>query len=431
MNHSDCGQPASSGDLTDRLKILIKANQALARLESLQVLLPTLNRLASEVTVSEGASVMLFDSKSGTLKFEVLDNATLDSDRTAQLKSRVELELGQGIAGWVAQKLQPVIVNDAQADARFFHGADQTSGFVTRNMICIPILYHDELLGVVTSVNSKYRPCFDEADLSLLESFAQLAAVALIRSRLLESQLKSKQMEVEQENAAQIQRMCWPELPEADSGSHVWALCEPAGFVGGDAYDLVTMPDGSWLFYLADVSGKGMPAALLAAALTLCFSREAVTHKPVDELIISINQGMYQVLSKTKQMLTMILGRYWPKSGELHLCRAGHPLPLWIRDGKRLDPPDEGGLPLGVFLPYECQSCSLVLQPGDRILFYSDGMTEAMDQQRRMFEQNALPQFLEQKHEAPMGPDLTAAVRAWQEGTQPSDDLTLLEIWRD
>ena len=373
---------------------------------------------------------MLYDSECQKLKFKVVQNTNLSSNSTSQLKEDIELDLGEGIAGWVAQHLEPALVNDVQNDARFFRGADRTSSFTTRNLICAPITYQDELLGVVSALNAKGRDRFAPDDLSLLISFSQLAAVAITRARLLQSRLASKRLEVEQANAARIQNLCRPLMPQSVQGSQVWALCEPAGFVGGDTYDLIPLPDGSWLFYVADVTGKGLPASLIVAALTLCFRREAVNIQPVESLLNRINDGMYEILEKANLLITLILGRYWPETGEMHLARAGHTLPLWFRNGSMCESPGEGGLPLGVFAEYESRPFKIQLNKGDSILFYSDGMSEAFDPQGRIFEKKGLPDFLKQAKTPPFGPDLAQAVHRWQAGKEPSDDLTLLEIWR-
>ncbi len=426
----DYAKTTGNGDIANRLEALIKANQALACQESLDELLPTLVQLAREVTDSEGASLMIYDPEAEMIKFEVLQNINLPPNSRSHLKKNIELKLGQGIAGWVAQTREPALVNEVQKDSRFFRGADVSSSFTTRNLICAPIIYQEELLGVVSAVNAKGRKGFHQNDLSLLMSFSQLAAVAITRARLLETLLASKRLEVEQANAARIQKLCRPVLPEPVHGSHVWALCEPAGFVGGDTFDLIPMPDRSWVFYVADVTGKGLPAALIVAALTLCFRREVVNNQPVDELLGCIHQGMFDMLEKANLLITMALGRYWPETGEMHLCRAGHTLPLWLREGCQVESPETGCLPLGVFARYESAMLKIRLQRGDSILFYSDGMSEAFDRQGRIFERNGLPAFLSRAHKPPFGPDLARAVHQWQAGTEPSDDLTILEIWR-
>jgi GAF domain-containing protein len=113
--------------------------------------------------------------------------------------------MGEGLAGWVAVNRKPVIIQDVQQDTRFFKEADHYTGFHTRTLLCVPIVYGEELLGVIEVLNSKNKPCFNVEDEEILDSFAHLAGVAIIRSRLLETQLKQQRLRIELEAASQIQ----------------------------------------------------------------------------------------------------------------------------------------------------------------------------------------------------------------------------------
>lgn len=178
------------------------------------------------------------------------------------------MEIGEGITGWVAQNRKAVMVEDAQKEPRFSRQADKQRNLTTRSLLCVPLVYREEILGVLSALNSRGRPFFDKEDLALLESFADLASVAIIRARLLEQRIERERFRTELKAAADIQQLFWPKMPELGAGSHVWAHSEPAASVGGDLYDVIPMPDESWLVYVADVAGKGLPAALMMAALS-------------------------------------------------------------------------------------------------------------------------------------------------------------------
>jgi sigma-B regulation protein RsbU (phosphoserine phosphatase) len=115
--------------------------------------------------------------------------------------------MGEGISGWVAQNRQSVMVEDAQEDPRFSRKADKQRHFTTRSLICVPLVHPEELLGVLSALNSRGKPCFDQEDLAILESFADLAAVAIIRSRLLEHRVEQEHFRAELEAAAKIQKL--------------------------------------------------------------------------------------------------------------------------------------------------------------------------------------------------------------------------------
>ena len=373
---------------------------------------------------------MLYDRQDEVLRFCVVEDLMIDSQAAQQLKE-VELKLGQGIAGHVALNRQPEIINNVQEDLRLFANADKCTGSVTRNMMCVPLLHGDELLGVVSARNAMARECYQAQDLTLFESFARLASVAIVRSQLMENRLSQQRLEDEAAHAGSIQRMFWPKMPEPVRGSSIWAFSRPAGFVGGDIYDVISLPDESWLFYVADVSGKGMSAALVMAALCSRLRGEVVFCTQVDQLLDRLNQAMYQLSEGVSFFITMLLGRYWPQSGKLSLSRAGHPLPLLFRGSEQIMPSKTGALPLGALPEVKYTSFELNLKPGDSFLSFSDGVGEAINQDGELFERNAFADYLRRQSEAPRGPSLVESVDLWQAGLEPNDDLTVLEIWRE
>ena len=261
-----------------RLERLIAANHSLAELESLEALLPRLIELARDVTAAEASSLLLYDPRRNVLEFASVEDEVVGRNADAILKASLALNMGEGIAGWVAQNRRSIIVRDVQRDPRFCREVDRQTGFVTRTLLSVPLVHHDELLGVINVLNAKDKPCFDAEDQELMQCFSALAAVALVRSRLLANRLAQERLQVKLQAAARIQSLFWPKLPEPVAGSHVWGVSLPAASVGGDVYDVIPLPDGSWLLYVADVSDKGLPAALLMVAVWSQMRGAATTH---------------------------------------------------------------------------------------------------------------------------------------------------------
>ena len=422
---------ASEVNLSKRLKNLVKANQSLAHIESLNDLLPQLLDLAQEVTGAQASSILLYNPTADVLEFALAKNEALGEETEQILKTNVELKMGEGLAGWVAANRKPVIIQDVQRDTRFFKEADHYTGFQTRNLLCVPIVYGEELLGVIEVLNSKGRPCFDTEDEEILDSFAQLAGVAIIRSRLLETQLKQQKMQIELEAASQIQAQFCPQCPEMAGGSNVWAVSLPAAFVGGDLYDLIHLADGSWLIYVADVCGKGLPAALIMVALWARIRSEALVGKEVDEVLESVNSAMYSLLAKEGFFATIVMGRYWPATGRMQLVRGGHLFPLWFADKGLGKLPELKGIPLGVIPKPHYDTREIILGPGQSILFITDGVTEARNDRDEFFGSHRLPKYLNKTKGPPWGSKLLDEVRAWRGDAEATDDLTILEIWRE
>ena len=422
---------ANKANVAKRLKNLVKASQSLAGIESLDDLLPQLLDLAQEVTDAEASSILLYNQKLNVLEFSLAKNETLGETTEQILKSNVTLQMGEGLAGWVAVNRKPVIIQDVQQDTRFFKEADHYTGFYTRTLLCVPIVYGEELLGVIEVLNSKNKPCFNVEDEEILDSFAHLAGVAIIRSRLLQTQLKQQRLRIELEAASQIQSQFCPECPEMEGGSNAWAVSLPAAFVGGDLYDIIPMPDGSWLVYVADVCGKGLPAALVMVALWARIRSEALVQQEVDKVLESVNSAMYSLLAKEGFFATIIVGKYWPATGRMQLVRGGHLFPLWFVGNGLGKIPELRGISLGVVPSPVYETEEIVIEPGQSILFITDGVTEARNERDEFFGSQRLPEYVETANGPPWGSKLLDEIQTWRANAEITDDLTILEIWRD
>jgi serine phosphatase RsbU (regulator of sigma subunit) len=417
--------------IAKRLKKLIEANQFLADIESLEALFPKLLELAKNVTDAEAASLMLYNSKRNVLEFASVKDEVIGETGGEDLKAAVELKMGEGIAGWVAEKRKPLIIGDVHKDPRFLNAVDKKTGFYTRNLLSVPMVSHEELLGVINVLNSKEKPCFDGEDQELLESFSHLAAMAIIRSRLLETKLEQQRLEIQLNAATKIQALFWPKLPKLEAGSHVWGVSLPAAFVGGDLYDFIPINDGSWVFYVADVSDKSLPAALIMVALWSRIREEVHVNGAVEKLLEAVNNAMVDLMAEEGFFATVILGRYWPASGKLQLVRGGHLPPLWICQKGLKKVPELKGLSMGVTAETKYEKKEIGLSPGESILFLTDGVTEAQNEKGELFGEDRLVDYIQKTAGPPWGRGLLDAVKAWQGTVEASDDLTLLEVWRD
>jgi sigma-B regulation protein RsbU (phosphoserine phosphatase) len=429
MNHIECQRHIEP--VSNRLRKLTEANRSLAEIESLDDLLLRLMDLAKEVTSAEASLVFLYHSESRLLEIVSIKDDLFGDQADELFKGSANLKLGEGIAGWVAQNRKSVMVEDALRDPRFSKRADKQRNSTTRTILCVPLVYREELLGVLSALNSRDKPFFDNEDLAILESFADLAAVAVIRSRLLEARIEQERLRTELKAAAKIQKLFWPKMPELGDGSHVWALSEPAASVGGDLYDVVPMPDSSWLVYVADVAGKGLPAALMMAALSAKIRSEAPLHDEVNKLLANVNNAMHELMSEEGFFATTVLSRYWPRSGRVQTARAGHPYPLWVISHELRELPKLEGIALGVEFGTEYDKTEFILSPGEAILFITDGVTEAENEESELFGNDRLTEYFEMANGPPWAEGLLERIGSWRGNAAMNDDLTIVEIWRD
>jgi len=425
MNDTECQQ--YTDPVSNRLRKLTEANRSLAEIESLDDLLPRLMDLAKQVTAAEASILFLYNTES-----RLLEIVSIKDDQFGEkAKGTVKFKMGEGVTGWVAQNRKAIMIEDAQKDSRFSKRADKQRNFTTRSLISVPLVYREELLGVLSVLNSRSKPFFDNEDLAVLESFADLAAVAIIRSRLLEQRIEQERLRAEMDAAAKIQRLFWPKMPELGDGSHVWAFSEPATSVGGDLYDVIPMPDASWLVYVADVAGKGLPAALIMAALSAKIRSIAPLHKEVDKLLANVNKEMYELMSEEGFFATMVLSKYWPRTGRVQTARAGHPYPLWVINHGFGELPKLDGLPIGVEFGTKYEKTEFVLSPGEALLFITDGVTEAENQESELFGDDRLTDYFKEANGPPWAEGLLERIDTWRGNAAMNDDLTVVEIWRD
>ena len=210
----------------------------------------------------------------------------------------------------------------------------------------------------------------------------------------------------------------------------MWAFSEPAGSVGGDLYDIIPIYDGSLFFYVADVSDKGLPAALIMAALSSRIRGEIHLSKNVAKVLAKVNNAMYDLISEEGYFATIIMGRYWPESGKMRLCNAGHLSPVWVLESGLGKVPHVQGLPVGIIKDISYQMVEVNLSPGESMMFLSDGITEAQNEFGELFGDNRVEAYIKDHKTPPWGKGLVEIVMVWRGRAEANDDLTLLEIWR-
>lgn len=411
-----------------RLQRLLQANQALAQVESLSELLPQLLRFAQEVTDAEASSILLYKPETQSLEFTLAYNETKGTAESI-IDQKIELKLGEGIAGTVALERKSTIVANAQKDMRFCKQVDDLSGFQTRSILCAPIINQDELLGVVQVLNSKKKHFFDEEDLVLLEGFSHLAGVAIVRSRMLEALLQQERLQAQLDAAARIQNNFLPKIPDIGPGHQIRAVTKPAIFVGGDFYDLIPLADGSLLLCVADVSGKGLPAALIGATLWTTVRSLVPRHDTPAQLLTALNEEIYEVMA-SQMFATMVCCRYWPQSAEALISLAGHIPPLCIQGANIESVSQLKGKPLGIFPKDEFNEVRMNLPNQASLLFFTDGLTEARNVAGDFFGEEQLKRLTASENQGPYFNSVLESVDNWQRGKDASDDLTLVEIWR-
>jgi diguanylate cyclase (GGDEF)-like protein len=161
-----------------KLNEVLDANRYLSSTLNLTLVLERLLEKAKEVIEAEASSLMLLDEEKQELYFH-----TVLGEKSEKLKN-IRLKVGEGISGWVAKNAEPVLVEDCSKDPRFYRKADETSGFQTRSMICVPLIYRKRVLGTIQVLNKTNDRNFDQEDLKIFQIMADQAAIAIENARL-------------------------------------------------------------------------------------------------------------------------------------------------------------------------------------------------------------------------------------------------------
>ena len=269
--------------------------------------------------------------------------------------------------------------------------------------------------------------------LTLVLTFAGTTAAAILGMALYRVQLELRasqrelaRKEAELSFALEVQQSLFPRQFPADGGLEFSAICVPARGISGDYYDVVELPDGRVIFVVADISGKGISAAILMSNLQAVLRMVAgAGHSPRD-VCAQLNRHLYHVTDATR-FATFFYVEWNRIERQLTYVNAGHPIPILrgSNGGQRLM---DGGPPLGLFLGTDYDVGTIALRPRDVIVLYSDGITEAGDRHGEEFGESRLEAVISAHGDKPLAEiqeQVLTAVRQWS-GHEPEDDMTLL-----
>jgi len=266
-------------------------------------------------------------------------------------------------------------------------------------------------------------------------TFVGTTSVAVLGMALYRVQLELRasrhelaRKEAELNFAREVQEALFPREFPADSGLEFSAVCVPARSISGDYYDILKTPDGRLVFTLADVSGKGISAAILMSNVHAVLRVLTTSNLSASEVCSKLNRHFHQVAANSR-FATLFYGEWNRAERRLTFINAGHNPPLLIRHARR-ERLEAGGPPLGIFPDTEYPAGSLGFEPGDLLVLYSDGITEAGIERGEAFGEARLEALVAGGREKALHEiqrEVLAAARTWSQG-EAEDDMTLLLV---
>ena len=411
----------------EQLRALFGINRAIGASLSLEEVLPRLLEGLFEIfPQADRGFVLLVDPDSGRLLL-----------RGKSLRGQGEAgppRLSVSVLDTVVKTRRAILSNDLQSDARFDASQSIMSGWM-RSVMCVPICRADgSVLGVVQlDASARGRGEFRARDLEVLAGIAGAAAQAVEQALAHDERILQEKLNRDLELAGDVQKALLPSKPPEIPGYEVFDFYEPARHVGGDYFNYVPLPDGRIAVVMADVSGKGVPAAMVMAVLSgdvkYCLAAEPDLVRAVTRINDSVCRSGWD-----ERFATFVAAVLDPRTHRATLVNAGH-LPAYVRDaagGVTAVGPEQGGLPLGMAAEWEYQASEIAIEPGTTLVFFTDGISEAMDVEDRLYGLERIEAQVGKPGGSPaeVGRRILADVERHTAGQARSDDMCLVCVGR-
>ncbi len=422
----------SAFDLLDvqpaaKLKAVLEITKSLAGTIDIDKILPKLlDTLFGIFPHADRGCVLLLDDQTQQMVPRAMKHRRADADES--------VKLSKTILKAVMESKETILSADASSDSKF-NASESISSLAIRSMICAPMIgLNGDVLGVINIDTQNPLAQFKNEDAQLLTAVAVPAALAYEGARLLLSYVEKQKQDNEMNIASAVQLALLPErMPDVD-GYSFFAMYESAQAVGGDYYDVIPLDNGKIAIAFGDVAGKGVPAALI-------MSRIATVVRSVVEFVDDVSQAIEKInghmcaRAVEGRFVTFVLIILDPTKHTMSLVMAGHMSPIIRKPDGSLEEFDDGfvGVPLGVVDGYPYDVVMRDIGPGETVVIYTDGVSEAMNIAGDLYGVDRLRKLVKKQpaDTQVMGTAIREDVRKHANGRPQNDDITLLVFGRN
>jgi len=428
--------------VASRMSIAVENARLYTRLSRQAQTLTVLNEISREIT-----SILDLDDlleRIGLLLKRVIDfqmfTILLWNERTEQFEHRFStrygervtrernVTLGKGIIGTAAQQREPILAPDVRKDSRYLAVNPET-----RSELAVPLIYKGQVIGVIDLEHTRVN-YYNEDHVRTLSTLAAQVAISIANARLYQRIHEEEQrMERDLDMARKVQLRLMPSRPPKLERAEIAAQFMAARSIGGDVYDFLDYGPGRTALAVGDVSGKAAPAALYAALVSGILRSLAPQHLSPAEMLTALNDQL-QERKLDSQYVTMLMAVWDDSNQTLQIANAGSVQPLFVssssgnRDVKTIQ---AEGFPLGLFPNAEYEEFTLSTRPGDLIVFFSDGIVDAINDAGEMFGDERLNAVLKSQTHVTAASTVDAILKAvtdFQAGTDHFDDETVVVL---
>jgi sigma-B regulation protein RsbU (phosphoserine phosphatase) len=400
------------------LEVLNEISRELTSILNLDQLLKRIGDLLSRVIDFQMFSILLLDSTGTKLQHRF----SMRFKESIQLKH--DIRVGRGLVGGAAELKQTVLVPDVTKDPRYIEVNPET-----RSELCVPLLYKDVVIGVLDLEHTR-RGYFNEENTQTVVTLAAQVAIAIENARLYERITREEQrLERDLAMAREVQMRLLPPFCPVMASAEIAAKYSPAHAIGGDMYDFLQYGGGAVGIAVGDVSGKGAPAALFAALVGgMLRSMTGLEPSPA-QMLTEINSALNE-RQIDSQFMSLIYAVWDEGNRVMQIASSGQPQPIYCHRGKT-QVVEVGGLPLGLFADAEYDEVTLNAFPGDVFVFFSDGITDAVNHHDQQFGRHRVEEIVRQHHEK-SAETLVAiifdAIHEHSSGVRAFDDETVVVV---
>jgi len=426
--------PASANEELQKLSRFVEVNQAFKFSMTPDDVLTLIVDAAIEITQAERGFLML-RNREGNLEFKVA------RDRSRNWIEGNEFEMSRSVVEEAFKQNRSVIINDSRVTMAGL-ARDSVRNLDLRSIACIPLrsfqmtenmdatsILKRDVIGVLYVDSNVTGGTLTQTSLRLLESLAFEATKSLESVRLMHEEQEKKNLEQELNMARQVQVALSPSAIKPMDHFEVAAHNIQSRYVGGDFYDLIPLKDGRFVFALGDVSGKGVAAALLAAMAQGAIQVQFASNQPLTEVISSLNKALV-LRSASNRFITLFCG-VLDRDGHFTYINAGHNLPILARTTGEAEMLTTKSVLLGAFDFVEYKPRQTRLNPGDVVVMYTDGVTEAVNADHQMYTDERLENLI--KEGVNLGAEqikqcILDDVLGFTRGLPQGDDITLIVL---
>lgn len=409
-------------------KALLDFSQELPKMKSIRQVLDKLGISAKQIMGIAKLNVWIYDDRYlNILKKEI---QLKEENKTITFK---DIWLDELMIKIFKDNTEPVLLSDIEIDELNLSEQDVEAIHKANIYLAVPIYLKDKLIGALNFSKKPSGKEYSEEDLDLLKTIASQTAISFESARLQLEEVDKQKIDEELGIARKIQESLLPDRAIEIEGLDLTGSSSPAKTIGGDFYDLIKISDKKLLVIVADVSGKGIPAALNLSKVQAMIQFSTKIFDSPKDILKSVNKQIYNKIDR-KSFVTIAAGLFDLENMTLKICRAGHNPTLYANKNEVKEINSKGiglGLDNAKLFDANLQEIELKLNKDDIFLFYSDGLTEAMNSFKEEFGLNNVKRILKDNVDGNSNDiqrNLIDEVKAFKGSAEQNDDITLVTI---